>query len=544
MNGNHARFLWQVAALSSFLLVSGLRAHAEPLNWWTFTARNELPTPQGITALRATRDGHVWCATAGGGVMRYDGEGWRVHRKRDGRLSDDNVETIHERPDGTLWFATRRGVSVYRLKEERWVTKDFSPLTRLAQLSVSDIAEQPAGTLWFATRDAGVFGYDLQENSWKQLSRACGDLSNNSVVKLLAQSNGALWICYNGGGLSARAPDGTMEHITGLSGGKVMSACEWSDGTLWFGISVEGGVYVFDGKQPPAQRWRRRQLRDQVPQRILGLYVNAMMEMPNGDRWLATNGQGLLVFDKRGNPRKPSWDAQHNGLVSDKVTALCRRRDGTLWFGTPFGVSVYQPNRLQDVSDTMPVPEGRMWRATEDGKFDLWNAASRAFEPVSLPAAMAKERVFGVVEDGDGIYWVGTSEGLWCYRRQTNEWFVLPAPSPPSLVKAPARVTQLASESSSACPVKASAQGVLDARSLTATALSPPPPSPRQSLATIAAPQTSTDSAPHAASPPPPPDIDTPLTPHSVCRPETPSPPSSGFASGAPPSAHAPTGRW
>jgi ligand-binding sensor domain-containing protein len=162
MNGNPVRFLWQVAALSVCCLVSAVRAPAEPLNWWTFTARNELPTPQGITALRATRDGHVWCATAGGGVMRYDGEGWRVYRKRDGGLSDDNVETIHERSDGTLWFATRHGVSVYHPKDKGWVTRNYPHLTRLARHTVSDIAEQPAGTLWFLRGTRAFFAMTSQ----------------------------------------------------------------------------------------------------------------------------------------------------------------------------------------------------------------------------------------------------------------------------------------------------------------------------------------------------------------------------------------------
>jgi ligand-binding sensor domain-containing protein len=405
MSFNRAHFLWQVAALSGCLLVGALRVSAEPLNWWSFNVRDELPAPQNVTALCATRDGHVWCGTWGGGVMRFDGIGWRVYRRRAGELSDDFVQALHERPQQReLWFATQRGVSVYSFKRDEWVTQDYPLLNRLTSYEVTDIAEQPRDVLWFATAAHGIFRYDLIRNTWQQLPRQSGDLDKDSVFKLFAQSNGALWIGYNGKGVSVREPNGTIKRLPDIARGRVIDICEWSDGSVWFAISSQGSICVFDDKQPAEKRWTWRDLRHLAPEGTQRVYLYAMMEAPNGDRWLATNGQGVLVLDRYGNPRT-TWTRQNSGLASNRVVALCRRPDDTLWFGTFFGISVYSANMLREAPEQMFPPE---------------RARSDMLKSTPLPPTMTRADISAVVKGKDGTDWFGTRNGL--VRRRGGQW--------------------------------------------------------------------------------------------------------------------------
>lgn len=78
-----------------------------------FTTRNSGLLANGILALTADAQGHVWIGTSGGGVLRYDGENFHSIRLGGSPLGNV-VEAVLCDGQGRLWFGTRAGLVAYR----------------------------------------------------------------------------------------------------------------------------------------------------------------------------------------------------------------------------------------------------------------------------------------------------------------------------------------------------------------------------------------------------------------------------------------------
>lgn len=112
--------------------------------------------------------------------------------------------------------------------------------------------------------------------------------------------------------------------------------------------------------------------RDGLP----GSWVSSIVPTRTGYLWLATpdglvrfDGTRFTLFNRRNSP----------GLPADGIRALREGRDGRLWVGTARGLAV-------------------------------GDARGGAFERV---AGLAEAPVGSIDEDGDGILWASTTEGIW-----------------------------------------------------------------------------------------------------------------------------------
>ena len=78
-----------------------------------FTADNSGLLANGILALAADSQGHVWIGTSGGGVLRYDGETFQSIRLGSSALGNIVEAVLCDRA-GQMWFGTRAGLVAYR----------------------------------------------------------------------------------------------------------------------------------------------------------------------------------------------------------------------------------------------------------------------------------------------------------------------------------------------------------------------------------------------------------------------------------------------
>ncbi len=78
-----------------------------------FTAEQFGLSANGILALTADSEGHIWMGTSGGGVLRYDGETFQSIRLGPSAL-DNMVEAVLCDRRGRLWFGTRAGLVAYQ----------------------------------------------------------------------------------------------------------------------------------------------------------------------------------------------------------------------------------------------------------------------------------------------------------------------------------------------------------------------------------------------------------------------------------------------
>jgi len=63
-----------------------------------------------VTAVVAARDGSVYAATDGGGVIRTEGKNVTSYTTKDG-LPSDAVTSLYESGNGTIWIGTKSGLA-------------------------------------------------------------------------------------------------------------------------------------------------------------------------------------------------------------------------------------------------------------------------------------------------------------------------------------------------------------------------------------------------------------------------------------------------
>ena len=78
-----------------------------------FTAEQFGLAANGILALTADSQGHIWMGTSGGGVLRYDGQTFQSIRLGPSAL-ENKVEAVLCDRRGRLWFGTRAGLVAYQ----------------------------------------------------------------------------------------------------------------------------------------------------------------------------------------------------------------------------------------------------------------------------------------------------------------------------------------------------------------------------------------------------------------------------------------------
>jgi len=161
----------------------------------------------------------------------------------------------------------------------------------------------------------------------------------------------------------------------GLSDNRIHRMLVDSRGLLW--VCTTGGLSRFDGSN-----FQSFGMAQGLPFHA----INDLMEMPDGDFWLGTNGGGVIHFPLSAGRRADAF-ALGGEPMSNRVNRLIRTRDGTIWLGTDGGLF-----RMRIGADGTP-----------------------AFRPapLRLPAhPEATIQVWSLAEDGDGTVWAGTRFGL------------------------------------------------------------------------------------------------------------------------------------
>ena len=239
------------------------------------------------------RNGNIWFATQGNGVLRFDGENV-THFTEDEGLIHNNIEHILEDSEGQLWFAsggvttTGRGVSRYNPKEGG--NGSFSNFTKAEGLSgnrISRMLEDRSGNIWFATYDGG--GASRYDGKFFTHYTTEEGLSFNKLQTIIEDKQGNIWIGTNGAGVCRFRPN-SFRHFTeehGLSNNWVTTVFEDRSGNIWLG-SMYGGVVKYDGYVFTHYTPEEGLLQD---------VVQSMAEDNQGAMWFGTRDNGICRFD-------------------------------------------------------------------------------------------------------------------------------------------------------------------------------------------------------------------------------------------------------
>jgi signal transduction histidine kinase/ligand-binding sensor domain-containing protein len=388
-----------------------------------------------IFGLTVSRDGSLWAATDGMGLLRYHSGVFRSY-STDAGLSNGFVRVVYQDRQGTLWAGTDNGL--FRLEGERFVRVDGTG--KIPTLAVHAIREDNAGNLWvggssvlrihgdeckifhlegegsvsrvksiLATTDGTVWVGTV--SGLQRMQHLSGDSGRferipeiaSTIRSLLQDRSGTLWIGSIGGGLIEYS-NGRFTRITATDtppSSTVLALFEDNERNIWAGMQTGllrlsrtamstfplpdaanadfGTVYSDrDGSLWVAgtHLYRINANRDKaepIASPMTGVRVRSVLRDRAGTWWVGTEGAGVFHTSAGGRVQF----AKRNGLVNDFIRAFLEGRDGSIWIATDEGISRWKDGALTNYRESDGLAYFSVRALIEDRRGDIWIGTER-----------------------------------------------------------------------------------------------------------------------------------------------------------------------
>jgi len=413
-------YLWIVTPVG-LMQFDGASFNAFPLE--PFTG----PRASHVRTLVCGRTGVLWMGADGGGVLGLNSNLQKVPFPQKGLPAHVPLGIAEDR-DGSIWLGY--GNSVCRVREGQitesgeksgvpagyfhslkndgagnvWLSKGtqigllreggFEQIPGLEGLQVQSLAATPADAIWFAA-EGHLFRCDTRGalRDWGAFQNAAGP----TVIAMLEDHTGAVWICTEGNGLFRHSLSG-FERIE-TSHSALLSIAEDREGNIWAGTGG-GGL-----NRISASGIRREEVgNDQITFEIQSICQDSM-----GVFWGATRN-GFLV-----SRMAQQWKPVHtNASFAGAVTCVAAGTNGVVWIGTRNRqlFSLHQGSYTlcaTNVADgpvhaLLPVANGDLWVMGDD---TVYRARAGRFQNMKLPRQVRK--LYAIGEGADGGIWIGAN---------------------------------------------------------------------------------------------------------------------------------------
>ena len=435
----------------------GLWRYQPEQDQWAPVA-SDLAGLSDIQALAADRDGSLWVGTTRSGLWHLDAEGRELmqYRNEPGRsdaLPDDQVRALLYTRSGQLWVGTMNGLAIHQPASDHFLTwrYDAGDAGSPAGNRIASLYEDRDGLIWIGSWTGG-FSIHNPATQVVRLIRNHGrdrtSLPASPVRALWMDHDGTLWmgILEGGGLIHYDLERGVLQrwvHDPGdpdsLAGDVVQSIARTPDGRLWVGTQGAGISRMrtdgsgFDhfkrGDQPGS-------LGDNV---IQVLYIDRA-----GELWVGSETGGLAHWlgEERGFEVYRNDPADPRSLQTNSIYSIAETRDGSFWVGT-FGAGLArfdrskgqfehfreEPGNLTSISHNSvsivtETHDGVMWVGTQGGginRVDRFADGTLKFTAIGKREGLGAEAIGTLIEDRNGILWIGTTVGVNSYDPATRE---------------------------------------------------------------------------------------------------------------------------
>lgn len=351
-------------------------------------------------------------------------------------LTKDNgyINSICEDSKGTIYVGSmRKGLYAYDRQRDTFAPVEFQ---EKKELPISCIYSPSPNELYIGTDGKGIEIYNnkTEEISEYRFDNSYFDSKNSKIHSILKDNSGNLWLAvYQKGVIMIPARTNSFKYIGHKSLDKniigsscITSFCKDHNGTLWIGTDNDG-IYTVTGKIERLKHFAHTNHPNSVPATVtkiyedseqnmwIGSFINGMgkldrqtgmctyqhnlvdknnnyiqrvydfAEDKNKRLWIATMGFGLYYYDLKTKAFTPVQS--HNTVINEWIDCLHYSEDNHLYVGTYDGLNCIDLN----------TPDLQNYRV------------------------LAQHVIYCIYEDSHGIIWIGSSEGLSSWNKETKE---------------------------------------------------------------------------------------------------------------------------
>lgn len=401
-----------------------------------------IPFPENYSSSRVldiaeSKDGSIWMATSGDGVLIYRDSVFSSIKEGDG-LPDNYVRSIAFDPKGNLWIGTRSGIILHKKNGKL----DDPSENALKNLSVSRIRPLKSGQMAISTFGNGVF---IIGDEIRNLTERNG-LPSNFIRSFVEMNSGELWFgSKNGLGVLRKGSVITITEKNGLPYDNVKSLGVDREGNLWIGTDGKGllrragkSFQLFSKDEGLSSNLVMSFAKGGIDSLYVGSYdagisiitpdtvltsdLNA--NLPSQTVWCMIFTENTLyagtssgLFIRKG--RSSAVLDRNSGLPGNRVTAISHYQN-RIYVGLENGIAcldksgaihqVYTAAGNEDIRSVRAfLPDGnRLLFGAEGG---VWELSSKNLNKQA--SQIGKETpVYCLEKDGEGNLWAGTSDGL------------------------------------------------------------------------------------------------------------------------------------
>jgi ligand-binding sensor domain-containing protein/signal transduction histidine kinase len=405
--------VWAIAQTSDGYLWVGTKEGLARFDGLRFTTLEEKAAPElkhgWITALCACRDGSLWIAVDGYGVVRLKA-GTYLHLSESDGLPSNQTRCLLEAKDGSIWIGGELGLT--RFKGGKLT--NFNEKNGLGDNSVRSLCEDRQGSIRIATM-RGLSCLD-KSGAIRTFNVGLGSIGN--ALRFVCEDHqGRFWLSSNDG---VHCLTGEKYSSYGIAEGlpnKVSNIVfEDQAGRLWVG-SYTGLARIADGQGIVGPR----------EEAVFDDLIYAIYEDHEGNLWVGGR-DGLY----RLTPKRFTTYAIEQGLSCNNVMSVCEDNAGSIWLGTwGGGLNELRAGQFRSVTSknglshdmVLSMHQGRdgsFWLGMDfDGGLNRLNHGQRT--GISKQDGLLDAAIRVIHEAKDGALWVGTSKGLNIVRANQSE---------------------------------------------------------------------------------------------------------------------------
>lgn len=417
-----------------------LRVHMrEPTNRASLSPKEPNKNSR-VLALDEDKSGGVWLYRADGQLARYS-DRMRVMMVDNQPLQQPRF--IVGEASGILWFGTAQNLfAAHPLPGGQgvvWPPERFSPGVdylasskgpghwrfsggQIAYYTTNQLVRrlgpypwQPGVIVAAACEDSdgdlivGTYGDPGDGVYWfnkEGVAKRLTGLSHDSILSLLVDHDGTLWVGTDGGGLNRVRPQAfsVVEPSAGLT---VQSVCPDGTNGVWIGYNSPRIDHL-----TPSGTKSYELSRPNVTLAVRSVYVDRQ-----GRVWAGTRGGGLFQFSVGEFRPVDGYDEVGNQWVS----SISEDENGALWVGSQGGLAYWEGKYWrtfssldglsgQFVQTIARSPDGALWVGTDGG--GLNHIRDKKVTVYTRQNGLVGDHVFAALATAKSEVWVGTSSGL------------------------------------------------------------------------------------------------------------------------------------